>query len=150
MKIWVDADACPVVVKEIIFRAATRTGLSVTLVANQTIKIPHANNISFLKVNAGFDVADDEIVRRLCPGDLVITADIPLASEILGKGGMALSPRGELFTEDNIKRRLSMRDLMDTLRSGGLVTGGPPPLGQTDRKKFAGQFDKLLTRYGKS
>ncbi|MBE9548617.1 MAG: YaiI/YqxD family protein [Proteobacteria bacterium] len=147
MKIWVDADACPVVIKEILFRAAERTGMQVTLVANQSIQVPASRNISFIQVSSGFDVADDEIVKRLDPGDLVITADIPLADEVIEKGGHALNPRGELYTSDNIKARLNMRDFMETMRSSGIQTGGPPPLSQADRQAFANQLDRILARY---
>ncbi|MCD6343914.1 MAG: YaiI/YqxD family protein [Spirochaetaceae bacterium] len=145
MKIWVDADATPVVIKDILFRAAERTGVSMTLVANQTMRIPDSPRIDFILVKAGFDVADNEIVKRLSPGDLVITADIPLAADILEKGGHALDPRGERFSPDTIRSRLNMRDFMETLRSGGVVTGGPPALNQSDRKAFAGALDRFLT-----
>jgi len=147
MKIWVDADACPVVIKEILFRAADRTGLSLTLVANHRVQIPHRNNINFLQVAAGFDVADNEIVKRINKGDLVITSDIPLADEVISAGGEALSPRGERFTRDTIKSRLSMRDFLDTLRSSGVNTGGPPPLSQADRQSFANELDKWIRDY---
>lgn len=147
MKIWVDADACPVVIKEILFRAAERTGIQVTLVANQPIQIPASRNISFIQVTSGFDVADDEIVKRMAEDDLVITGDIPLADEVIEKGGLALSSRGELFTSDNIKARLNMRDFMETMRSSGIQTGGPPPLSQSDRQAFANQLDRILARY---
>ncbi len=146
MKIWVDADACPVVIKEILFKAAKRTGVQMTLVANQPIRIPVFPNISFLQVAAGFDVADDEIVKRVQPGDLVITADIPLAADVIEKGGHALNPRGELYTTDNIKARLSMRNYMDSLRGSGIDTGGPPALNQNDRQLFANSLDKFLTQ----
>ncbi len=146
MKIWVDADACPVVIKEILFRAAQRTGIQLTLVANQPVRIPPSRNISFLRVSQGFDVADNEIVKRVETGHLVITADIPLAAEIIEKGGTALNPRGELYTAENIKDRLQMRDFMDTLRSSGIQTGGPPPLDQGDRQAFANQLDRWLSR----
>jgi len=145
LKIWVDADATPVVIKDILFRAAERTGVSMTLVANQTMRIPDSPRIDFILVKAGFDVADNEIVKRLSPGDLVITADIPLAADILEKGGHALDPRGEMFSPDTIRSRLNMRDFMETLRSGGVVTGGPPALNQSDRKAFAGALDRFLT-----
>ncbi|HIG40903.1 MAG: YaiI/YqxD family protein [bacterium] len=148
MKMWIDADACPVVIKEILFRAAERTKIETTLVANQLIRVPPSPYIKSLQVVAGFDVADDEIVRRLVAGDLVITSDIPLASEVIDKGGYALSPRGELYSVENIKSRLNMRDFMDTLRSSGIHTGGPSTLNQTDRKLFANQLDRLLTKYG--
>jgi len=144
MKIWVDADACPVVIKDILFRAAKRTGVQLTLVANQPMPIPPSPCIKMLRVASGFDVADNEIVKRLSAGDLVITGDIPLAAEVIEKGGLALNPRGELYTTDNIKARLNMRDFMDTLRASGIDTGGPPPLSQTDRKNFANQLDKWL------
>jgi len=146
VKIWVDADACPVVIKEILFRAAQRTGIQLTLVANQPVRIPPSRNISFLRVSQGFDVADNEIVKRVETGHLVITADIPLAAEIIEKGGTALNPRGELYTAENIKDRLQMRDFMDTLRSSGIQTGGPPPLDQGDRQAFANQLDRWLSR----
>lgn len=146
MKIWVDADATPVVVKDILFRAAERTGIHLTLVANQSMRIPESPLIDFILVEAGFDVADNEIVKRLSPGDLVITADIPMAADVIEKGGSALDPRGEMFSPDTIRSRLNMRDFMETLRSGGVVTGGPPALGPSDRKAFAGALDKFLTR----
>lgn len=147
MKIWVDADACPVVIKEILFRAAERTRVELTLVANQSMRTPPSRYIKSLKVNGGFDVADNEIVKRASAGDLVITADIPLASEVIEKGGYALNPRGELYTEDNIRQRLNMRDFMDTMRASGVDTGGPPALNQNDRKNFANNLDKILTRH---
>lgn len=145
MKIWVDADACPAVVKDILFRAARRTGISLTLVANQPIRVPRSPNISTLQVASGFDVADNEIVKRLEPGDLVITADIPLASDAIDRQAIALNPRGELYTRNNIKARLNMRDFMDSLRGAGVDTGGPPPFNQNDRHAFARQLDRLLT-----
>jgi uncharacterized protein YaiI (UPF0178 family) len=144
MKIWVDADACPKVIKDILFRAAQRTGVSLTLVANQYIPTPANANIQSLQVSAGFDVADNEIVARVASNELVITADIPLADEVIEKGAFALSPRGELFTKENIKSRLNIRDFMDTLRSSGIQTGGPPPLNQQDRKAFGQHLDKYL------
>ena len=147
MKLWVDADACPGVIKEILFRAADRTETLVTLVANHSLRIPPSRYVTFLQVTSGFDVADDEIVKRLESGDLVITADIPLAAEVIENGGHALSPRGELFTADNIKPRLNMRDFLDTMRSSGVNTGGPPPLNQADRQAFANHLDRLLTKY---
>lgn len=146
MKIWVDADACPLVIKEILFRAARRTGVSVTLVANQPVRVPASPVIKMLQVAPGFDVADNEIVKRAGPGDLVVTSDIPLAADVIEKGGCALSPRGELYTRDNIRARLNMRDFLDTMRASGLDTGGPPPLSQGDRKAFAGHLDRLLTQ----
>lgn len=147
MKIWVDADACPVVIKNILFRAADRTGVQMTLVANQPVRIPPSRNIAFIQVASGFDVADNEIVKRISDGDLVITSDIPLAAEVIEKGGHALNPRGELYSSDNIKDRLNMRDFMDTLRSSGIKTGGPLVLSQGDRKSFANQLDNFLTRH---
>ena len=150
MKIWVDADACPGVIKEILFRAAKRTGLEMTLVANQPMRIPQAKNISFILVKSGLDVADNEIVRNMQMGDLVITADIPLAANVIEKGGLALNPRGELYTSENIRSRLSMRDFMESLRSTGVETGGPAALNNADRKAFADNLDKLLTRLNKT
>lgn len=144
MKIWVDADACPVAVKEILFRAASRTGVMVTLVANQAVRVPSSPHIRMLQVAAGFDVADNEIVKRVERGDLVITSDIPLAAEVIEKGALALSPRGELHTADNIRARLNMRDFMDTMRASGLQSGGPPPLSQADRQAFANHLDSWL------
>ena len=146
MKIWIDADACPVVIKDILFRAAERTGTRLTLVANQPISVPRSRLIKSIQVASGYDAADDEIVKRVNPGDLVITSDIPLAAEIIDKKAIALSPRGELYTADNIKDRLVMRDFMDTLRSSGIDTNGPPPLSQADRKIFADQMDKFLNK----
>lgn len=147
MKIWVDADACPAVIKDILFKAADRTGVQLTLVANQKVQIPRSRFISFVQVASGFDVADNEIVKRLESGDLVITGDIPLAADVIEKGGLALNPRGELYTIENIKARLNIRDFMDTLRGSGINTGGPPALNQSDRKAFADHLDKLLTRH---
>ena len=148
MKIWVDADACPVVIKEILYRAAERTGVQVTLVANQPINIPPSRNIKFVRVGSGFDVADNEIVNRLDAGDLVITSDIPLAAEVIEKGGCALSPRGELYTTSNIRARLNMRDFMESLRSSGVDTGGPSTLNKSDRQSFANELDRFLTKHG--
>lgn len=146
MKIWVDADACPVVIKEILFRAAERTKTVTTLLANHYLKVPPSKVISFVQVSAGFDVADNEIVKRAEPNDLVITADIPLAAEVVEKGCLALNPRGELYTESNIRQRLNMRDFMDTLRSSGIESGGAPPISQADRQAFANNLDKLLAQ----
>ncbi len=146
MKIWVDADACPAVIKEILFRASKRTGIKMTLVANHAMRIPPSPHIDFLMVSSGFDVADNEIVKRLETGDLVITADIPLASDAIEKGAVALNPRGELYTVDNIKARLSMRNFMDSLRASGVDTGGPPAFNQNDRQAFANQLDKWLVK----
>ncbi len=146
MKIWIDADACPVVIKNILFKAAESRGMQLTLVANQPMQIPPSSFITMLQVEAGFDVADKEIVKRLSEGDLVITADIPLAAEVIEKGGYALSPRGELYDDENIRERLSIRDFMDNLRGSGVDTGGPPALSQKNRHEFANQLDKILTR----
>ncbi|MGI9331381.1 MAG: YaiI/YqxD family protein [Gammaproteobacteria bacterium] len=145
MQIWVDADACPGVIKEILFRAADRTQVLTTLVANHGMRVPPSPYIKFLQVTSGFDVADNEIVRRLSEGDLVITADIPLAAEVLEKGGHALNPRGELYSTNSIRSILNMRDFMDTMRASGEDTGGPPPLSQSDRQNFANHLDKLLS-----
>ena len=150
MKIWVDADACPVVIKDILYRAAERTKIPMTLVANQSLDIPASHHINFLQVSQGFDVADNEIVKRMQAGDLVITSDIPLAADVIEKGGLALSPRGELYTANNIRARLNMRDFMETLRSSGINTGGPPALNQSDRKAFANHLDQILTRHIKT
>jgi uncharacterized protein YaiI (UPF0178 family) len=149
MKIWVDADACPVVIKDILYRAAERTGVLVTLVANQALQVPRSRCIKTVQVPAGFDVADNEIVRRVSAGDLVITSDIPLAAEVIEKGGHALSPRGEMYSTENIGARLNMRDFMDTMRASGIDTGGPPVLSQSDRQKFANYLDQLLTKHMK-
>jgi uncharacterized protein YaiI (UPF0178 family) len=150
MQIWIDADACPGVVKEILFRAAQRTGVQLTLVANQFLRVPAAANISMIQVPQGFDVADNEIVKRAGAGDLVITSDIPLAAEVIDKGAYALSPRGEWYSTDNIRARLNMRDFMDTLRSSGVDTGGPPALNQADRQAFANHLDSFLTRHAQA
>lgn len=147
MKMWVDADACPAAIRDILFRAARRTGIELTLVANQPVRTPPSRRIHSLQVAAGFDAADDAIVERLAPGDLVITADIPLAAAVLDRGGHALNPRGELYTSETIGDRLNMRDFMDTLRGSGIRTGGPRPLGRTERQNFANQLDRLLARY---
>ncbi|MGH1473020.1 YaiI/YqxD family protein [Yersinia proxima] len=144
MQIWVDADACPNVIKEVLFRAADRTGMMVTLVANQPLKTPPSKFIRTLQVASGFDVADNEIVQRVEKNDLVITADIPLAAEVIEKGGVALNPRGERYTPDTIRERLNMRDFMDTMRASGIQTGGPNTLNQRDRQQFANELDKWL------
>ena len=150
MTLWVDADACPVVIKEILFRASERTQLPLVLVANRPIHIPRSKLVSMVQVGAGMDVADNEIVRRLSPGDVVITQDIPLAAEVIEKGGHALSPRGELFTPDNIRDRLSVRGRVSGTErlwfASGVETGGPPALGLADRQNFANKLDALLTR----
>ena len=150
MKIWVDADACPVVIKEILYRAAERTGTQLTLVANQALQVPNSSYVNTLQVPRGFDVADDEIVKRIEAGDLVITSDIPLAAEVIDKGGHALSPRGELHTTENIRARLNMRDFLDTMRASGVDTGGPPALSQRDRQDFANNLDRFLTKHAKT
>lgn len=150
MQIWVDADACPNVIKEVLFRAADRTGMMVTLVANQPLKTPPSKYIRTLQVAAGFDVADNEIVQRVDKNDLVITADIPLAAEVIEKGGIALNPRGERYTPDTIRERLNMRDFMDTMRASGIQTGGPNTLNQRDRQQFANELDKWLQQASKA
>ncbi|CNK25428.1 Uncharacterized BCR%2C YaiI/YqxD family COG1671 [Yersinia frederiksenii] len=150
MQIWVDADACPNVIKEVLFRAADRTGMMVTLVANQPLKTPPSKYIRTLQVAAGFDVADNEIVQRVEKNDLVITADIPLAAEVIEKGGIALNPRGERYTPDTIRERLNMRDFMDTMRASGIQTGGPNTLNQRDRQQFANELDKWLQQASKA
>ena len=146
MKIWVDADACPVVVREILCRAADRTGVETTFVANQALRLPPSRHTRMLQVPSGFDVADNEIVKRATEGDLVITGDIPLAAEVIDRGGTALSPRGELYTSDNIRARLNMRDFLETMRSSGVESGGPPALSQSDRKQFASHLDRILAK----
>jgi uncharacterized protein YaiI (UPF0178 family) len=148
MKIWVDADACPAVIKDILYRAAERSGVQLILVANRNLRIPKSHYVSLLQVTAGFDVADNEMVKRIAVGDLVITSDIPLAAEVIEKGGCSLSPRGELFTTENIRARLNMRDFMDTLRGSGINTGGPPALSHSNRKAFADHLDKLIRGAG--
>ncbi len=143
-RIWVDADACPGAIKDILFRAAHRTGIELTTFANHAIQVPANTNIRHVIVSTGFDEADDEIVRRCKAGDLVVTADIPLAAEVIEKGGAVVTPRGERYTKETIRQRLNMRDFMETLRSSGLQTGGPPPLGNRDKKAFADQLDRWL------
>ena len=144
MHIWVDADACPKVIKDILFRAVTRTRISLTLVANQTLHVPPSPFIRSVQVPAGFDVADNEIVKRVNAGDLVITSDLPLAAEVIEKGGHVLSHRGEWYSAANIRPLLNMRDFMDNLRASGIQTGGPPPMSQTERQAFAGHLDRFL------
>jgi len=146
MHIWVDADACPAVVKDILYRASQRWQLPLTLVANQALRTPPSPLIRAVQVPRGFDVADALIVERAAPGDLVITADIPLAAEVLAKGACALNPRGELYSVDTIRERLAMRDMMEELRAGGVMTGGPATLSQADRRAFGNQLDALLSR----
>jgi uncharacterized protein YaiI (UPF0178 family) len=147
MHIWVDADACPGVIKDILFRVAERLQLNMTLVANQLMRVPGSRFIRALQVPSGADVADAEIVERMVAGDLVVTGDIPLASLVLEKGGFALNPRGDFYTHDNIKQQLSMRAFMEELRSGGVDTGGPAPFGQGDRQNFANALDRHLARH---
>ena len=149
MNIWVDADACPATVKEILYRAAERARVQLTLVANQPLRTPASPYIRTLQVPRGFDVADNEIARRVEAGDLVVTADIPLAAQVIERGGHALDPRGELFSPETIRERLTMRDFMDELRASGVQTGGPPPLAHGDRQRFANQLDRLLARVGR-
>ena len=147
MQIWVDADACPVVIKEIIFRAAERLQISTILVANQMLRTPPSRFIRAIQVSSGFDVADAHIVEQLAAGDLVITADIPLASLVIGRGAHALNPRGELYTTANIQERLTMRNFMEELRGAGVETGGPAAFSQADRQAFANQLDRFLAKH---
>jgi uncharacterized protein YaiI (UPF0178 family) len=147
--IWVDADACPKVIKDILFRAAERTRVAITLVANHALVVPRLPNLRVLQVAAGFDVADKEIVARVAPGDLVVTADIPLAAEVIAKGAGALSPRGERYSPDTIQGVLTMRDFMDTMRASGNIIKGPPPITQADRNAFASHLDTWLARQTK-
>ncbi len=146
MHIWVDADACPNIIKDILFKVAARRQVKLTLVANISLSVPSSPLINSIVVPAGFDEADNEIARQVSPGDLVITADIPLANAIVDKGATGLNPRGELYTEDNVKGLLRMRNLMEELRSGGMVAGGPPPIGPKDKQEFTNQLDRFLTR----
>ncbi|MCD4692259.1 MAG: YaiI/YqxD family protein [Calditrichales bacterium] len=147
MQIWVDADACPKVIKNILFRAAERVQVCLTLVANQPLRIPQSDHIKSIQVPGGFDIADEHIIQKVQKGDLVITADIPLANEIVEKGGYALNPRGEFYTKDNIRERLAIRDLMDELRSSGVDTGGPASINQNDRQTFANQLEQFLMKH---
>jgi uncharacterized protein YaiI (UPF0178 family) len=146
MQIWVDADACPAVIKDILFRVAERLALPLTLVANRLLRVPPSPYIRALQVPQGFDVADAEIVDRVADGDLVVTADIPLAAALIDKGAFALSPRGEFFTRENIRERLAMRDFMEGLRGAGVDIAGPAALSQADRQAFANQLDRFLAR----
>lgn len=146
MKIWVDADACPGVIKDILFRAAQRTSLPLSLVANHAMNIPKAANINLLQVATGFDEADKLICARVNPGDLVITGDIPLAADVLQRGAMALNPRGEQYDSGTIQAKLTMRDFMESMRASGVRTGGPPSLNAADRKRFADQLDRILAQ----
>ena len=145
-QVWVDADACPGVVKEILFRAAERAKVQVTLVANQWLRTPPSRYIRALQVQGGFDVADSEIVERVRPGDLVVTQDIPLAARVIEKGGVAVNPRGERYTPDNMAERLSMRNFMEELRGAGVQTGGPAAFHARDRQAFANQLDRWLAQ----
>jgi uncharacterized protein len=147
VRIWVDADACPKAVKEIIYRAAGRVRVPTTFVANANLMLPPSPFLHFLRVGAGFDVADREIARRVRPGDLVVTADIPLAADVIEQGGYALNPRGEFYTRENVKAALSMRNFMDGLRGAGTLTGGPAAFSHSDRTAFANQLDRFLTRH---
>lgn len=147
MQIWVDADACPNVIKEILFRAAERVQIPLILVANKILQIPPSHYIRTMRVGAGFDVADNKIVREMESGDLVITADIPLAAAVIGRGGHALNPRGEYYSKENIEERLAMRNFMDELRETGVNTGGPAALSQKDRQAFANGLDRFLARH---
>jgi hypothetical protein len=147
VQIWVDADACPQVVKEILFRAAERAQVVTTLVANTPLRTPASAFVRSVRVGHGFDVADHWIVQQTQPGDLVITADIPLAAEVIARGAHALDPRGDLYSEDNVRERLAVRDLMQELRSTGASIGGPAPFGHGDRQRFANHLDRFLTRH---
>ncbi|HSM80277.1 MAG TPA: YaiI/YqxD family protein [Nodosilinea sp.] len=147
MQIWVDADACPNVIKDILFRAAKRVAIKTTLVANQELQIPGSPYIESVIVRSGLDVADAYIAEQLQPGDLVVTADIPLAAQAIEKGAYALNPRGEFYDQSNMRERLSLRNFLDELRSGGVETGGPPPFSQRDREAFANQLDRFLTKH---
>ena len=146
MRIWVDADACPNAVKEVLFRAAERVRVRTTLVANQFVRTPRSHMVESLTVASGFDVADHTIVERMAPGDLVVTADVPLAAEVVAKGGAALNPRGTMYTRENVRAHLQRRDMMDELRSMGAVSGGPPALGRKDVQQFANALDRYLAR----
>jgi len=146
MNIWIDADACPNVIKDILFRAAERAQIETVLVANQAMRLPPSKFIRFVQVEAGLDAADKHIVELMQAGDLVITADIPLAAAVIDKNGVALNPRGELYTKDNIRERLSMRNFMEELRSGGVMTGGPPTLNAKDKQMFANKLDAWIAK----
>lgn len=145
MKIWVDADACPVAIKEILYRAANRTEIELTLIANQMLRVPPSPWIKALQVPSGFDVADRRIAQEVAAGDLVVTADVPLAAQVIAKGAVVIDPRGELLDKGNIQERLSMRNFMETLRNIGVETGGPASLSAADRQAFANQLDRLLS-----
>ena len=150
MHIWVDADACPLVIKEILYRAAERAQIQTTLVANKMLATPRSKFVRAIQVGQGFDVADAEIARRVEAGDLVVTADVPLAAQVIERGGHALNPRGEFYSPDNIRERLAMRDLLEKLRETGVQTGGPEPLGQSDRKRFGDALDRFLARQARA
>ena len=149
MTIWVDADAVPNLIRDMLYKAARRTGAELILVANQHIQTPRDANISAIQVPQGFDVADNEIVQRVQTDDLVVTGDIPLASEVMDKGAHALNPRGEMYDPDTIRQKLNMRDFMESMRSSGVQTGGPPPMNAGDRQQFANHLDRYLTKYVK-
>lgn len=150
MTVWVDADACPNLIKQILFRAAERTGVELTLVANQSLPVPRAGNIRMLQVDKGFDVADNEIVMRIGINDLLVTSDIPLAAEAIAKGAQVITPRGEILAQENIRGRLNMRDFLDTMRSSGVHTGGPATISESDKRAFANGLDSYLARYAKA
>jgi uncharacterized protein YaiI (UPF0178 family) len=146
MQIWVDADACPLVIKQILYRAAERAQIQATLVANKMLAVPRSKFVRAIQVGRGFDVADNEISRRVAAGDLVVTADIPLAADVIARGAHALNPRGELYSADNIRERLAMRDLLEKLRETGVQTEGSAPIDHSDRKRFADALDRFLAR----
>jgi uncharacterized protein len=150
MHIWVDADGCPTVIKDLLYRAADRWGIALTLVANQPLRTPTSPQIQVLQVPAGFDSADHAIAQRVQAGDLVVTADIPLAAQVIAQGGQALNPRGQLYTRENIHEHLTIRQVMDELRQSGVNTGGPAPFSQRDRQAFANQLHRVLTHDGKT
>jgi len=145
-RIWVDADACPVPIKEIVYRAAERVGIEAVFVANRDLRVPRSPLLRTVRVSGGFDVADRYIAERVVPGDVVVTADVPLAAQVVARGATALDPRGDTITEDNVGERLATRDLLERLRETGMVGGGPPPLGKSDRQAFASALDRLLAR----
>jgi len=147
MLIWVDADACPKVIKEILYRAAERVKCTLVLVANQGLVVPKSPYIKSIRVASGFDVADNYIAQQVSADDLVITADIPLAADVIAKGAQALNPRGELYDPNTIKQKLTMRDFLDEMRGSGVMTGGPPPLSQTERREFANALDRILNQW---
>lgn len=149
MHIWVDADACPGIIKEILFRAAERAQVQMTLVANRALRVPPSRFIRAIQVPKGFDVADNRIAQQVQSGDLVVTADIPLAADVIARGGHALGPRGEFYSADNIRERLALRNFMDELRGSGVDTGGPSSLTQGDRRLFAGELDRFLARHAR-